>query len=879
MNFLQYFHQLQKLNKQSEAQKEQYYKKKLRELGVKEEEIEGKAKMLLEDPKKSINITEVPSDSSRLLKLADLMHKSGKLGFEDVLEHLLILKTEQDQVEEYDFVRSQLEFHYQSEVIYSQMIVAFACAANKEYLNVGLYEIINKFEGDRYDLAIMEDLYKYFSGEGVTFIGQIKDILEIDNIDALHEAISTYNKGIRLQTKENGDIPIFIWRLKEFLLKDKIDAITANEPKPRLARLTLPKVTTYSEANEQRYIENIEQIINKASSLEVVKRNEKLNNVIKDILSLFENNRENPAKELDNLVELVKRLENNLREDTFQHEEELKDLNKSLKKIKQEKEKFDYAKNSINSNPLKLEEVISTYDSISPSVENQDSGIPQFDIKDATRLEKTLLFDYLVTKKEEKLFRDIQLIKGANGNDKELDNIQQYLLNNKFFSDDHHTEHRKKLDTAKLDGLFSARDIINESKSRNKIKKLEKDKGEQLFLQGLEWIYKLDIDKYNEIKNNVSEGILRKFEQEQKKQDPAITVFAPVPYSRPLKKLSQNGNNGWSKDGKEFYHNNLSYNELLTKEAIADATNFLNDPNSKYKGEFLTYLLERIVKNIHKEGESENINLAFAINLLTTYSQSRELRDAGISFLKDLESKHEKTYGETLILERVKEELIKCIETKVKQVVGESGNKDKATKEFIKEIRTKLASESNVRSMIKKQLGLPVKDKTLLQKLLLNTLCDKTKSDELLGRISTTAEVAVAESSGQPSPSNDGGSRDDGRDSGAEEGSENSAGVESGEGQGEEGRETSAGVASGEGKGEEEHRGVTTGRESSSASPLPLEEEDEIQLEERKGGEKKQTSSPTSTTLTPSTSFSQRSAPTKPTKPTEPTQGLARGGR
>ena len=539
MNFLQYFHPLQELNKQSEAQKKEYYKETLRALDVKEEEIEDKATMLLEDPTKSINITEVPSDSSiRLLKLANLMHKSRKFGFEGVLEHLLTLeKTEQDQGKEYDFVKSQLEFHYKSEVIYSRMIVAVACAAKNKYL-VELYEIINKFEGDRYDLAIMRDLYKYFSGEGVAFIGQIKDILEIDNIDALREEILTYNKEIGSQTKENGDIPIFIWRLKEFLLRDKMNKITANEPKPTIAILTLPELTTYLETNEQRYIENIEQTINNASSLEVVKSNEKLKNVITDILSLFENNRKNPAKELGNLVELVKRLENILSEDPFQHEEELKDLNKSLKKIKQEKEKFDYAKNSINSNPLKLEEVISTYDSIFPSVENQDNRIPQFDITDDTGLAKTLLFDYLVTKKEEHLFRDIELTKGANGNKKELDNIQQYLLN-KLIPDVHQTKYREKLDTEKLDGLFSARDIINANESRDQLKKLEEDKGEQLFLKGLEWIYKLDIDKYNKIKDNVSEGILRKFEQELKKQDPAITVCAPVQCCLPLKRLSQ----------------------------------------------------------------------------------------------------------------------------------------------------------------------------------------------------------------------------------------------------------------------------------------------------------------------------------------------------
>ena len=357
-----------------------------------------------------------------------------------------------------------------------------------------------------------------------------------------------------------------------------------------------------------------------------------------------------------------------------------------------------------------------------------------------------------------------------------------------------------------------------------------------------------------------------------------------------------NGNNGWNKNGKKFYHNNLSSNELLTKEAIADATNFLNDPVSKDKGEFLTYLLERIVKNIHKEGESENRNLAFAINLLTTHSQ---LRDAGISFLEDLKSKHEKTYGETLISdlisERVEEELIKCIKTTVKQVVKESENKDKdkATEEFIEEIRKKLASGSNVRSLIKKQLGLPDKGKTLLQKLLLNALCDKTKSDELLGRISTTAEVAVAKSSGQPSR----GSRGDRRDSGAEEGSETSAGVASGEGQGEEGSETSAGVASGEGPGEEgrdlagaKQKAAADEVESSIAkaalarpatSLLQGEAgEDEIQPEKREGGKEKQTSSPTSTPPTPATSFSRRRDPAESMQgPTEPMQGPARGGR
>ena len=214
--------------------------------------------------------------------------------------------------------------------------------------------------------------------------------------------------------------------------------------------------------------------------------------------------------------------------------------------------------------------------------------------------------------------------------------------------------------------------------------------------------------------------------------------------------------NNWKKrsDG-SFINDVLASKAPLTNNAIGEAKDRLSGKDTRFKKDFLIYLLKRIAENSQHEGKFLIKNIEFAIFLLKY--PDKELRNAAISIIKSFASNGKQTYGENLILERVKKELTIYIKEKVEEKVERNENKNEEKQKIRKLIEQKLESDNKgkIRRDIREALGFPSEGKNWLQKLILNFICDKKNVlgiiDTLLDSISPKPEVVQEHESSRSS--------------------------------------------------------------------------------------------------------------------------------
>lgn len=529
----------------------EYYKKKLLELGVREENTEDQLQQLMLNPLLSQSIEGVPDHHREVfLKKAQFIftNLSNDGGIANITYQYLIeknggyknlltkeVKSFQSGAEsktsshlqdnEYQhLLKSLLDLDSKECATFSDMRLAIASypIETPQKLSSQILNIINSIKSSHGSINLVrtfvEELDDHFSDKESS-ISIIMKVLQINDAKTFKKEIAEHNQRVSevVCNQQGFANPKYLDlnnRLIEFLLNKNIKKY---QQKHNII------LAPYSSGYDRAYRYNIQNVISRIEKLEEVSHNDRLSKDIQSILTFINpNNCENLV--INNLYDRVINLIITIQEDPALSKNEY--LNKAIDELAGIVENvmlFEELKNSRNSTHIgdvsiddqhqdnqdeaqqkRLDGLTKRCDEISRSSQKGDEELLKFIFK-----------EYLNQNDEQKLFKDLDELKEVQvyALRNKIQKIQDYILEKTLLS---YLEIGEKVDYKELDVLFLAKEIMQQKDNQEGLVKLS-EQDEELFKAGLKFIESVDKGAYKTIQDYIPQ-----------KLDVRVTAYLPL---------------------------------------------------------------------------------------------------------------------------------------------------------------------------------------------------------------------------------------------------------------------------------------------------------------------------------------------------------------